>query len=125
AKFCMEEGIRAAGEQGARYMDIGCAIQDIADEHGFSVVEDYCGHGIGRGFHEEPTLLHFRNDFMKPFIEVGHVFTIEPMINAGRAATKVLSDGWTAVTRDGSLSAQWEHTVVRTKNGIEILTLPR
>ena len=122
---CMEEGIRAAGEQGARYYDIGNAIQDIADEHGFSVVEDYCGHGIGRGFHEEPTLYHFRNNVLKQFIEVGNVFTIEPMINVGRPGTKTLSDGWTAVTRDGSLSAQWEHTVARTKNGIEILTLPR
>ena len=105
AKFCMEEGIRAAGEDGARYYDIG--------------------NSIGRGFHEEPTLYHFRNNVLKQFIEVGHVFTIEPMINVGRPGTKTLSDGWTAVTRDGSLSAQWEHTVARTKNGIEILTLPR
>ena len=125
AKFCMEEGIRAAGEQGARYYDIGNAIQDIADEHGFSVVEDYCGHGIGRGFHEEPTLYHFRNNVLKQFIEVGNVFTVEPMINVGRPGTKTLADGWTAVARDGSLSAQWEHTIARTKNGIEILTLPR
>ena len=125
AKFCMEEGIRAASEQGAHWNDIGCAIQDIADEHGFSVVEDYCGHGIGRGFHEEPTVLHFRNYERCPFIEIGNVFTVEPMINVGRPGTKTLSDGWTAVTRDGSLSAQWEHTVVKTKEGIEILTLPR
>ncbi|MCF0216179.1 MAG: type I methionyl aminopeptidase [Fibrobacteraceae bacterium] len=125
AKFCMEEGIRAAGEVGARYWDIGNAIQDIADENGFSVVEDYCGHGIGRGFHEEPTIFHFRNNALKQFIEVGNVFTVEPMINAGRPGTKTLRDGWTAVTSDGSLSAQWEHTIVRTKDGIEILTLPR
>lgn len=125
AKFCMEEGIRVAGENNARYYDIGNIIQDIAEEHDFSVVEDYCGHGIGRGFHEEPNLYHFRNNVLKQFIEVGHVFTIEPMINVGRPGTKTLSDGWTAVTRDGSLSAQWEHTVARTKNGIEILTLPR
>mgnify|MGYP002624050782 CR=1 FL=1 len=125
AKFCMEEGIRAAGEPGARFSDIGCAIQDIADEHDFSVVEDYCGHGIGRGFHEEPTVLHFRNSERTPYIEVGNVFTVEPMINVGRPGTKTLKDGWTAVTRDGSLSAQWEHTIVRTKNGVEILTLPR
>ena len=125
AKFCMEEGIRAAGEPGARFSDIGCAIQDIADEHDFSVVEDYCGHGIGRGFHEEPTVLHFRNSERTPYIEVGNVFTVEPMINVGRPGTKTLKDGWTAVTRDGSLSAQWEHTIVRTKEGIEILTLPR
>ena len=121
----MEEGIRAAGEPRARFCDIGCAIQDIADEHGFSVVEDYCGHGIGRGFHEEPTVLHFRNSERTPFIEVGNVFTVEPMINVGKPGTKTLNDGWTAVTRDGSLSAQWEHTIVRTKDGVEILTLPR
>lgn len=125
AKFCMEEGIRAAGERGARWNDIGNVIQDIADEHGFSVVEDYCGHGIGTGFHEEPTVLHCRNNYLTKFIEVGNVFTVEPMINVGRPGTKTLSDGWTAVTRDGSLSAQWEHTVAKTKDGIEILTLPR
>lgn len=125
AKFCMEEGIRAAGEPGARWNDIGSAIQDIADEHGFSVVEDYCGHGIGSGFHEEPMVLHFRNNEITRMIDVGNVFTIEPMINVGKPGTKTLSDGWTAVTRDGSLSAQWEHTMVRTKDGIEILTLPR
>ena len=102
AKFCMEEGIRAAGEDGARYYDIGNAIH-----------------------HEEPTLYHFRNNVLKQFIEVGNVFTVEPMINVGRPGTKTLADGWTAVTRDGSLSAQWEHTIARTKNGIEILTLPR
>lgn len=125
AKFAMEEGIRAAGEQGARWNDIGYAINDIADEHGFSVVQDYCGHGIGRGFHEEPLVLHFRNNELTSFIEIGNVFTVEPMLNAGKPGTKTLSDGWTAVTRDGTLSAQWEHTVVRTKDGIEILTLPR
>lgn len=125
AKFAMEEGIRVAGETGARWNDIGYTINDVADEHGFSVVQDYCGHGIGRGFHEEPLVFHFRNNEITNFIEVGNVFTIEPMLNAGKPGTKTLSDGWTAVTRDGTLSAQWEHTVVRTKNGIEILTLPR
>lgn len=125
AKQCMEAGIQAASESGAKYLDIGEAIQSLAEEHDFSVVEDYCGHGIGRGFHEEPTILHFRNRELKQLIEQGHVFTIEPMLNIGQAATKTLKDGWTAVTRDGSLSAQWEHTIARTKNGIQILTLPR
>lgn len=125
AKECMEQGIETAGLPGVRFTDIGNAIQNIAGEYGFSVVEDYCGHGIGRNFHEEPTVLHYRNNYRLPFIEPGHVFTIEPMINAGKPQSKVLSDNWTAVTKDGSLSAQWEHTVARTKNGIEILTLPR
>lgn len=124
-RLCMEEGIRAAGLPRARYSDIGNAIQAIADEHDYSVVEDYCGHGIGRGFHEEPTVLHFATNRPGPFIEVGHVFTIEPMINIGKPDTRTLADDWTAVTRDGSLSAQWEHTVALTKKGIEILTLPR
>lgn len=124
-KECLEIGIAAAAEPNAIYSDIGNAIQALADEYGFGVVEDYCGHGIGRNFHEEPTVFHFGNRFRSPHIEIGHVFTIEPMINAGKPGTKTLSDGWTAVTKDGSLSAQWEHTVARTKNGIEILTLPR
>ena len=125
AKQCLEEGIRAAEMPKARFSDIGCAIQPIADEHGFSVVEDYCGHGIGRGFHEEPNVLHYANRGPSPFIEIGNVFTIEPMINAGKPGTKTLKDGWTAVTVDGKLSAQWEHPMALTKNGIDILTLPR
>lgn len=122
---CLQEGIRVAERSRARYSDIGNAIQDIADEHDYGVVEDYCGHGIGRLFHEDPNIFHFRSFRSGPLIEEGHVFTIEPMINAGKAATKVLKDRWTAVTADGSLSAQWEHTVVRTAGGIDILTLPR
>lgn len=125
AKECLEVGIEAAALPNARYMDIGEKIHDLADEYGYSVVQDYCGHGIGRGFHEAPTILHFRNRELNYFIEPGHVFTIEPMLNIGKYATKTLQDGWTVVTRDGSLSAQWEHTVVKTKNGIDILTLPR
>ena len=125
AKLCLEEGIQAAEMPKARFSDIGCAIQPIADEQGFSDVEEYCGHGIGRGFHEEPTILHFANSFRTPMIEIGNVFTIEPMINAGKPETKTLKDGWTAVTVDGSLSAQWEHTLALTPNGIDILTLPR
>lgn len=125
AKECLEAGIKAAGELGAKYLDIGEAVQGLAEEYGYSVVEDYCGHGIGRGFHEEPLILHFRNRELKALIEPGHVFTIEPMINIGRSSTKTLSDGWTAITKDGSLSAQWEHTIARTKDGIDILTLAR
>ncbi len=124
-KECMMAGIEAAAQPGARYSAIGNVINDIADDYGYSVVEDYCGHGIGRGFHEEPTVYHFRTREKIPFIEVGHVFTIEPMINIGKPGVKVLNDNWTAVTKDGSLSAQWEHTVVRTRDGIDILTLPR
>lgn len=122
---CLEEGIQAAALPKSRYCDIGNAIQPIADENGFSIVEEYCGHGIGRGFHEEPQILHYANNYYTNFIEVGHVFTIEPMINVGKPGTKTLKDGWTAVTVDGQLSAQWEHTMVKTKDGIDILTLPR
>lgn len=124
-KECLDRGIEVAGTPGVRYSDIGCAIQDIADDYGFGVVEDYCGHGIGRNFHEEPTVFHFRNNFKSARIEAGHVFTVEPMINVGKPGVKVLNDKWTAVTKDGSLSAQWEHTIAITKNGAEILTLPR
>ncbi len=122
---CLEEGIRAASMPKARFSDIGCAIQPVADEHGFSVVKEYCGHGIGRKMHEEPNVLHYADSERTPMIEVGNVFTIEPMINAGRPEIKLLKDEWTVVTRDGSLSAQWEHTMVKTRDGIEILTLPR
>lgn len=125
AKLCLDEGIKAAGLPKARFSDIGAAIQGIADEQGFSVVRDYCGHGIGRGFHEDPLVLHYRQGRPGPFIEEGMVFTIEPMINEGDWRVKTLKDGWTAVTVDGKLSAQWEHTVARTKDGMEILTLPR
>jgi methionyl aminopeptidase len=124
AKQCLDEGIRVAGLSMARFSDIGAMIEDVASEHGYSVVRDYCGHGIGRGFHEEPLVLHYRQGRPGPIIEEGMVFTIEPMINEGDWRVKTLKDGWTSVTIDGKLSAQWEHTVVRTRNGIEILTLP-
>ena len=103
--------------------DIGAAIQQHAEKHNFSVVEEYCGHGIGKTLHEEPQILHYGKAGSGQIIEEGMVFTIEPMINAGKKQNKVLSDGWTVVTRDKSLSAQWEHTLVITKNGNEILTL--
>ena len=103
--------------------DIGFAIQSFVEQEGFSVVRDFCGHGIGRLFHEEPSVLHYgrKNDGFK--LKEGMVFTIEPMINAGGYQTKVLNDGWTAVTKDKSLSAQFEHTVGITNNGCEIFTL--
>ena len=103
--------------------DIGFAIQSFVEQEGFSVVRDFCGHGIGRLFHEEPSVLHYgrKNDGLK--LKKGMVFTIEPMINAGAYQTKVLNDGWTAVTKDKSLSAQFEHTVGITNNGCEIFTL--
>lgn len=103
--------------------DIGHEIQSFVEKEGFSVVKDFCGHGIGRLFHEEPSILHYgkKNQGMK--IKEGMVFTIEPMINAGKFETKVLNDGWTAVTKDKSLSAQFEHTVGITSNGCEIFTL--
>jgi len=103
--------------------DIGYEIQSFVEKEGFSVVRDFCGHGIGRLFHEEPSVVHYgkKNQGMK--IKEGMVFTIEPMINAGNFQTKVLNDGWTAVTKDKSLSAQFEHTVGITSNGCEIFTL--
>ena len=103
--------------------DIGFVIQSFVEQEGFSVVRDFCGHGIGRLFHEEPSVLHYgrKNDGLK--LKEGMVFTIEPMINAGGYQTKVLNDGWTAVTKDKSLSAQFEHTVGITNNGCEIFTL--
>jgi len=103
--------------------DIGHEIQSHVEKEGFSVVRDFCGHGVGRLFHEEPSVVHYgqKNKGMK--IKEGMVFTIEPMINAGNFDTKVLNDGWTAVTKDKSLSAQFEHTVGITNNGYEIFTL--
>jgi methionyl aminopeptidase len=102
--------------------DIGYAIQQLAEGRQFSVVRDFCGHGIGQVFHDEPSVLHYgkRGDGMA--LKAGMFFTVEPMINAGGFTTKILSDGWTAVTRDHSLSAQFEHTVGVTETGVEIFT---
>ncbi|HEY9192170.1 MAG TPA: type I methionyl aminopeptidase [Methyloversatilis sp.] len=108
---------------GARLGDIGHAIQQHAESNGFSVVREFCGHGIGRKFHEEPQVLHYGKPGTGLEIREGMIFTIEPMINAGRAAVSELPDGWTIVTRDRSLSAQWEHTVLVTPTGHEVLTL--
>ena len=103
--------------------DIGFEIQNFVEKNGYSVVRDFCGHGIGRNFHEEPNILHYGKKGTGPKLEEGMVFTIEPMINAGKHETKLLNDGWTAVTKDKSLSAQFEHTVGITNNGYEIFTL--
>ena len=107
---------------GARLGDIGYIIQRHAESHGFSVVREYCGHGIGRGFHEDPQVLHYGTPGTGLELASGMTFTIEPMINAGRPETRLLADGWTVVTRDHSISAQWEHTVAVTDEGVEILT---
>ncbi|MGP1675815.1 MAG: type I methionyl aminopeptidase [Burkholderiales bacterium] len=119
---CMWLGILAV-KAGAHLGDIGAAIQKHAEEHGYSVVREFCGHGIGRNFHEEPQVLHYGRAGTGVELRPGMVFTIEPMINAGKAAIRELSDGWTIVTKDHSLSAQWEHTVLVTETGHEVLTL--
>ena len=109
---------------GAHLGDIGHAIQQYAEAERFSVVREYCGHGIGRVYHEEPQVLHYGQPGTGPELKTGMTFTIEPMINAGRHQTRLLPDGWTVVTRDRSLSAQWEHMVAVTETGVDILTLP-
>jgi methionyl aminopeptidase len=119
---CMCVGIRMV-KPGVRLGDIGYAIQRHAEAHSFSVVREYCGHGIGREFHEDPQVLHYGRPGTGMALEPGMTFTIEPMINAGKRHTKVLKDGWTVVTKDHSLSAQWEHTVLVTENGYQVLTL--
>ncbi len=119
---CLWLGI-AAVRPGAHLGDIGAAIQRHAEQNGFSVVREFCGHGIGRRFHEEPQVLHYGKPGTGIRLEPGMVFTIEPMINAGKAAISELPDGWTIVTKDRSLSAQWEHTIVVTATGVEVLTL--
>ncbi len=103
--------------------DIGHAIQTHAESHGYSVVRDYCGHGLGKVFHTSPSVLHYGKAGEGPKLKEGMFFTVEPMINAGRFDVKILEDGWTAVTRDKKLSAQFEHTVGVTETGREIFTL--
>ena len=119
---CLWLGIRQV-KPGAKLSMIGWAIENHAKQFGYSVVRDFCGHGIGKGFHEEPQVVHY---FQRgPSIELlpGMTFTIEPMINVGKPDTKEMPDGWTIVTRDHSLSAQWEHTIAVTNDGVEVLTL--
>ena len=124
-KVCYESmaiGIQMV-KPGVRLGDIGHAIQTHAEAAHFSVVQEYCGHGIGREFHEEPQVLHYGTPGTGLELVPGMTFTIEPMINAGKRHTKLLPDGWTVVTKDHSLSAQWEHTVLVTDTGYEVLTL--
>ena len=120
----MWHGIKMV-KPGARLGDVGAAIQKFAESQGFSVVREFCGHGIGRVFHEEPQVLHYGKPGTLEELKVGMTFTIEPMINAGRKEIKEgpEKDGWTIVTKDHSLSAQWEHTVLVTETGYEVLTL--
>ena len=119
---CMYQAISIV-KPGLHIGDIGAVIQKHAYDNNFSVVKDYCGHGIGKNFHESPQILHYgiKNTGMR--LEEGMTFTIEPMINSGKYKTKLLNDGWTVVTQDHSLSAQWEHTILVTSNGYEVLTL--
>ena len=119
---CMWLGIQAV-KPGAHLGDIGHAIQAHAERHGFSVVREFCGHGIGRKFHEEPQVLHYGRAGTGIRLQTGMTFTIEPMVNAGRRHVRLLGDGWTVITKDHSLSAQWEHTVLVTETGVDVLTL--
>lgn len=119
---CLMAGINEV-RPGGRIGDIGAAIMEIAHSHGYSVVEDYCGHGIGREFHEAPQVVHVGKRGTGPEMKPGMTFTIEPMINMGTKDCKVLKDGWTVLTRDKKWSAQFEHTILVTENGHEILTL--
>src|SRR4051794_2331415 len=119
---CMWKGIRTV-RAGAYLGDIGSIIQRHAESNGFSIVREFCGHGIGRKFHEEPQVLHYGRPGTGLKLQPGMVFTIEPMVNAGGPAIRCMKDGWTIVTADHSLSAQWEHTVLVTEDGYEVLTV--
>lgn len=121
---CMWRGIRQV-RPGAQLGDIGAAIQQHAEAAGYSVVREFCGHGIGRRFHEEPQVLHYGRPGTGMVLKAGMTFTIEPMINAGKPAIRELADGWTIVTKDHSLSAQWEHTVLVSETGFEVLTVSK
>lgn len=118
---CLYLGIKLV-KPGTFLGDIGAAIQQHAEKNRFSVVREYCGHGIGKGFHEPPNVLHYGKEGTGEELLPGMIFTIEPMINAGRREVKLLPDKWTVVTKDHSLSAQWEHTVLVTETGYEVLT---
>lgn len=119
---CLWLGIEAV-KPGNHTGDIGAAIQTHAESNRFSVVREYCGHGIGKDFHEEPSILHFGTPGSGILLKPGMIFTIEPMINAGKRHIRMLPNQWTAVTKDHSLSAQWEHTVLVTETGHEVLSL--
>ncbi len=118
----MWRGIRVV-KPGARLGDIGHAIQSFVEAQNFSVVREYCGHGIGRVYHEDPQILHYGQPDTGIEIKAGMTFTVEPMVNAGKRHVRLLADGWTVVTKDHSLSAQWEHTILVTQTGVEVLTL--
>ncbi len=118
---CMRIGIEMV-KPGVRLGDIGHAIQQHAESHGYSIVREFCGHGIGKEFHEEPQVLHYGSAGTGLVLEPGMTFTIEPMVNVGKRHVKILKDGWTVVTKDRSLSAQWEHTILVTDDGFEVLT---
>lgn len=119
---CMKKGIQMV-KPGVHLGDIGAEIQKYAESNNFSVVREYCGHGIGREFHEDPQVLHYGKAGTGLALEAGMTFTIEPMINAGKRHVKLLADDWTVVTKDRQLSAQWEHTILVTDTGYEVLTL--
>lgn len=119
---CLYLGIKQV-KPGAHFGDIGAVIQAHAEKNRYSVVREYCGHGIGKIFHEAPHVLHYGKEGTGEEIKAGMIFTIEPMINAGKRDVKLLPDGWTVVTKDHSLSAQWEHTILVTETGCEVLTL--
>ena len=121
AQECLYIGIDLV-KPGIHLGDIGYAIQQHAEKNRFSVVRDYCGHGIGQVFHEDPQVLHYGTPGTREVIEEGMTFTIEPMVNVGKAASKLLPDNWTVVTKDHKLSAQWEHTLAVTATGCEVLT---
>jgi methionyl aminopeptidase len=118
---CLYRGIELV-KPGAHLGDIGAAIQEHAEKQRFSVVREYCGHGIGKIFHEPPNVLHYGQAGTGLELKAGMIFTIEPMINAGKRFVKLLPDNWTVVTKDHSLSAQWEHTILVTETGFEVLT---
>lgn len=121
---CMMKGIEVV-KPGASFREIGQVIQKHAYANHFSVVEDFCGHGVGIEFHEAPLVLHYDSPKVTDVMQEGMIFTIEPMLNVGKHSCKVLADGWTVVTRDRSLSAQWEHQILVTATGYEILTLSK
>lgn len=118
---CLYLGIQLI-KPGTKLGDIGAIIQEHAEKNRFSIVREYCGHGIGKGFHEPPNVLHYGKPNTGEVLRPGMIFTIEPMVNAGNRFVKLLPDGWTVVTKDHSLSAQWEHTILVTDTGYEVLT---
>jgi methionyl aminopeptidase len=118
----MWRGIRTV-KPGTRLGDIGHAIQEYVESLNFSVVREYCGHGIGRIYHEDPQVLHYGESGTGLELQQGMTFTVEPMVNAGKRHVRLLPDGWTVVTKDHSLSAQWEHTCLVTETGVDVLTL--